>query len=191
LDLYEADFNPEWLTWATELTEEMTKRFYDADRGGYYMTAADQDASLILRIKEDSDNVEPAASSVAALNLLRLSQLLDRSDFEEIAKKTLKAFGTTLKETPRALPYMLAALDFSLTEPRQIVFAGDQKSLETRKLLKILHETYIPVKTVIWAGLDAPQKPIDGKVAAYVCIRHTCKQPTADLAIFANLLKTL
>jgi len=29
MDLFEADFNPEWLDWAVELTEEQNKRFYD------------------------------------------------------------------------------------------------------------------------------------------------------------------
>ena len=73
--MYEADFNPEWLDWAVELTEAQNKRFYDANKGGFFMTATDQDPNLILRVKEDMDNVEPSASSVAALNLLRLGAI--------------------------------------------------------------------------------------------------------------------
>src|SRR5207302_11304268 len=114
----------EWLDWAIELTEAQNKRFYDATHGGFFMTAPDQDANLLLRVREDSDNVEPSASSVAALNLLRLAQFTDRKDFQDIAEKTLKAFGAHMKESPRALPQMLVALDFALTEPRQVVIAG-------------------------------------------------------------------
>ncbi len=55
------------------------------------MTAMDQDTHLLLRVKEDTDNVEPSASSVAALNLLRLAQYTDRKDYQEMAEKTLKS----------------------------------------------------------------------------------------------------
>ena len=34
-------------------------------------------------------------------------------------------------------------------------------------------------------------QPLKGQAAAYVCIRHMCKQPTSDLKTFAKLLTTL
>lgn len=43
--------------------------------GGYFQTSG-TDASVLLRLKEDYDGAEPAASSVAALNLMRLAALL-------------------------------------------------------------------------------------------------------------------
>lgn len=43
--------------------------------GGYFQTSGG-DASVLLRLKEDYDGAEPAASSVAATNLLRLAALL-------------------------------------------------------------------------------------------------------------------
>ena len=44
--------------------------------GGYFGTAGN-DPSILLRVKEDYDGAEPAASSVAACNLARLSGLLE------------------------------------------------------------------------------------------------------------------
>jgi uncharacterized protein YyaL (SSP411 family) len=191
IDLYEADFNKEWLTWALELTAEADKRFYDPQKGGFFMTAPDQDKNLILRVKEDSDNVEPSASSVAALNLLRLSQHTDRKDLEDIAEKTLQFYGTHLREAPRALPQMLVALDFALTEPRQVVIAGKPDAPDTDAMLKVLHEHFIPVATVALAGGDSQYQPLKGKATAYVCFRHICKEPTADPKVFETLLKAL
>jgi hypothetical protein len=43
--------------------------------GGYFQTSG-SDASVLLRLKEDYDGAEPAASSVAAMNLIRLAALL-------------------------------------------------------------------------------------------------------------------
>jgi uncharacterized protein YyaL (SSP411 family) len=107
-----------------------------------------------------------------------------------MAQKTLRGFGTNMKESPRALPQMLVALDFALTEPRQIVIAGKPGAPDTDALFKTLHQHFIPVKTVVLAGPDAPQKPLQGHAAAYVCIRHTCKQPTSDPQSFETLLKS-
>lgn len=45
-----------------------------ARAGGHYATAG-RDASILLRMKEDQDNAEPAASSVALANLARLAAL--------------------------------------------------------------------------------------------------------------------
>jgi uncharacterized protein YyaL (SSP411 family) len=203
IDLYESDFDPDWLDWAIELTEAQNKRFYDAAKGGYFMTAADQDANLLLRVKEDMDNVEPSASSVAALNLLRLAQYTDRKDFQEMAEKTLKCFGENLKVSPRALPQMLVALDFVLTEPRQVVIAGKPDAADTQTLLKTLHQHFIPVKSVMLADGGQAQKhlaeklpflegmrPIQGRAAAYVCVKHTCKQPTNDPKVLESLLSS-
>jgi uncharacterized protein len=204
IDLYEADLDPDWLDWAVELTEEQVKRFYDADRGGFFMTAADQDKDLLLRLKEDMDNVEPAASSVAALNLLRLAQYTDRKDFQDMAEKTLAGFGRRLQDAPRGLAQMLVALDFFLTEPRQIVIAGQRDAQDTRAMLRTLNDHFIPVKTVFLADGGPVQKrlsgrldflsamhPLEGQATAYVCVRHTCKQPTRDPQILDHLLASL
>src|SRR6201981_23815 len=76
LDLYEASFDIEWLKSATELQETQDRLFFDEKNGGYFSTSG-KDQSVFLRMKDDNDGAEPAASSVAALNLLRLSQFRD------------------------------------------------------------------------------------------------------------------
>ena len=160
------------------------------------MTAEDQDKELLVRFKEDHDNVEPAASSVAALNLLRLAQFTDNPAYREKAAKTLQAFGSTLRDSPRAMPYMLCALDYAVTDPKQVVIAGQKNATDTKALLKVLHDSYIPVKIVVLAesggqGVLKPfqaMKPIGGKATAYLCEHYVCKKPTSDPKEFENLL---
>ena len=74
LDLYKASFDVSWLQLAIELQETQDRLFLDDKRGGYFGSAG-QDSSILLRMKDDNDSAEPAASSVAALNLLRLAQI--------------------------------------------------------------------------------------------------------------------
>jgi uncharacterized protein YyaL (SSP411 family) len=201
LDLFETDFNADWLEWAEQLTAQLLKDFEDKETGGFYMTGATDGKDLLVRVKEDTDNVEPSASSVAALNLLRLAQYRDDKALETTAIRALRAFGEQMRRAPRALPLMLAALDYHLTEPRQIVIAGNSASPDTRALLRVVNETFAPVKVVMVAEGGETQKrlsgklpfidamrPVDGKAAAYVCVRHTCKQPVTDAAALRELL---
>src|SRR5207253_4684863 len=131
IDLYEASFDVEWLKFAIELQETQDRLFFDEKNGGYFSTSG-KDSSVPLRMKDDNDSAEPAANSVAALNLLRLAQIRDKKQWEERAEKTVNAFQPTLSRFPSAMPQMLVALDCSSSKPRQIVIAGKKDAPETR-----------------------------------------------------------
>jgi uncharacterized protein YyaL (SSP411 family) len=175
--------------------------FFDEKNGGYFSTSG-KDESVFLRIKDDNDGAEPAASSVTGLNLLRLSQFGDDKLMAERARKTIDAFTTTLSHFPSAMPQMLVALDYSLSKPRQIVIAGKKDAPETKTLLKELNRHFLP-KTVLFLADGAEgqkylgekneairaMSPIDGKPAAYVCENFTCKAPVTDARQLAELLK--
>src|SRR5213079_1320658 len=94
VDLYEASFDVEWLKFAVELQETQDRLFFGEKNGGYFSTSG-KDESVFLRMKDDNDGAEPAASSVAAVNLLRLAQFRDDKQTAERARKTIAAFTTT------------------------------------------------------------------------------------------------
>jgi hypothetical protein len=194
LDLYEASFDVDWLKLAAQLQETQDRLFFDAKNGGYFSTSG-KDESVFLRLKDDNDGAEPAASSIAALNLLRLSQFRDdlAAAGAERARKTIDAFTATLSHFPSAMPQMLVALDYSLSKPRQIVIAGKKDALETKKLLNAVNQRFLPKTVLVLADGAEGQKylgdkneairamsPIDGKPAAYVCENFTCKAPVTD-----------
>jgi uncharacterized protein YyaL (SSP411 family) len=200
LDLYEASFDVEWLKFAVELQETQDRFFFDEKNGGYFSTSG-EDKSVFLRMKDDNDGAEPAASSVASLNLLRLAQFHDDKQRSERARKTIDAFTTTLSHFPSAMPQMLVALDSALSKPRQIVIAGKKDALETKALLRGAHRHFSPKTVVFLADGAEGQKylgekndairamsPINGKSAAYVCENFTCKAPVTDPAELAELL---
>jgi hypothetical protein len=201
LDLYEASFDVEWLKFAMQLQETQDRWFFDEKNGGYFSTSG-KDESVFLRMKDDNDGAEPAASSVAALNLLRLSQFRDDKQMADRARKTIDAFATTLSHFPSAMPQMLVALDYSLSKPRQIVIAGNRDAPETRALLKEAHRHFLPKTILLLADGTEGQKylgekneairamsAVDGKPAAYVCENFTCKAPVTDPKGLAELLK--
>jgi uncharacterized protein YyaL (SSP411 family) len=210
LDLYEVSFDVEWLKFAIELQGMQDDLFYDEKNGGYFSTSG-KDKSVVLRMKDDNDSAEPAASSIAALNLLRLAQFRDDKKLDERARKTIGAFAPTLSHFASAMPQMLVALEYSLAKPRQIVIAGKIDSLKdgfavannnaTKTLLAELHRHFLPNKILMLADGAEGQKffadkneaigamtPIDGKPAAYVCENFTCKAPVTNPKALGNLL---
>jgi hypothetical protein len=200
LDLYEASFDVEWLKFAIELEETQDRLFFDEKNGGYFSTSG-KDTSVVLRMKDDNDSAEPAASSVSALNLLRLAQIRGEKRWQERAEKTIGAVQATLSRFPSAMPQMLVAFDFSSSKPRQIVIAGKKDAPETKAILREVHRHFLPTKILLLADAGDGQKylgeqneairamsMVDGKSAVYVCENFTCKAPVTGPKALSELL---
>jgi uncharacterized protein YyaL (SSP411 family) len=195
LDLYEADFDHKWLQWAVELQTEFDARF--ADPAGGFFNTEDGATDIIFRLKDDHDGAEPAANSVAAMNLTRLSRVFGRADFESAAARAIKSFQEMLERQPAALPQMLGAVDALLGDPLQIVIAT--RDPKNDPLLRIAQAAYQPHRTLLLAGEQglAQQVPelrgmdlIAGRSAAYVCHDFTCELPITDPDELAAKLRT-
>lgn len=200
LDLYEASFDIEWLKFVVELQKTQDRLFLDEKRAGYFSSSG-EDESVVLRMKDDSDSAEPAASSVSASNLFRLAQMTNRDEFREGGQRTIEAFAPTLSRFASAMPQMLVALDFSLTKPRQIVIGGKIDAPGTKALLAEVQRHFMPATIVLLADGSEGQKYLgeknealramsmmDGKPTAYVCENFTCKAPVTDPQALAKLL---
>ncbi len=201
LDLYEAGFDIKWLSLAIALTETQNRLFWDAANGGYFNTSG-RDGSILFRMKDDFDGAEPAANSVALLNLGRLAEMTDNKQWREMAEKGLRLFAGRLQQGPEAMPLMLAALDFHLDKPKQIIIAGKRGAPDTGAMLRALHEQFIPNKIILLADGGAGQEllarylpfirgisTINGKAAAYICENYTCKLPTTEIAEMSRQLR--
>src|SRR5262249_33545010 len=147
-----------------QLQETQDRLFFDEKTGGYFSTSG-KDESVFLRIKDDNDGAEPAASSIAALNLMRLSQLRDDAEAagSDRARETIDALGATLSHFPSAMPQMLVALDYSLSKPRQIVIAGNKNAPETKTLLKEVNQRFLPKTLLVLADGAEGQRYLGGK----------------------------
>jgi len=200
LDLYQASFEMRWLKFALELQCQMDALFWD-DKGGGYFAVTGHDTSILLRMKEENDSAEPAASSVAALNLARLAAIRNDPELRARAKKTVNDFARQLMHFPSALPQMLVAFDFLKTAPRQIVVAGEVNDARTQELLGEVRRHFLPHAIVLLAdGSDSQNflaekneavramTPIDGKPAVYICEDFTCKAPVTEVQELRKLL---
>jgi uncharacterized protein YyaL (SSP411 family) len=187
LDLYEATHEVRWLQEAQRLTGVMQERLWDAEGGGFYLTA---DTSLIDRSKPTYDGAIPAGNGAAAAVLVRLGLLTQDEPLAAKGAETLQSYAGSLRRAPgHAHTNALLALDMLVGPVREVVIAGPPEDPTTQALLSVVRGRFRPRTLVVLRPSEAPepllelipflraQGPQDGKPTAYVCENYACQQP--------------
>jgi uncharacterized protein YyaL (SSP411 family) len=203
LDLYEATGNPEWLTRSIELQGVLDEHFFDERDGGYWFTADDAE-ELLGRQKPAYDGAEPTGNSVAVENLLRLSEFTTEHAYRERAERVFAGFSSVLTRSPSSLTRMVAALDFYLDRPRELVFVMPESGGDLEPFLAQLRGTFLPNRVIVRVRegpeLTALQEVVPlvqfkvaqgGVTTAYVCEAGMCERPTSDPETFAAQIRNV
>ncbi len=92
-----------------------------------------------------------------------------------------------MESQPFGFAHMLAALDFFLQKPKEIVVVGRREEPAVLDLLKKVHSLYLPNHTLQQVSPEEPldsispllqgKGQIDGKATVYVCHNFTCSRP--------------
>jgi uncharacterized protein YyaL (SSP411 family) len=75
---------------------------------------------MVLYFRSEQDGAEPATNSIAASNLLRLADILQREEMHERAKKIFEGAASRLSKYPYILPKMLVANHRASIAPTQV-----------------------------------------------------------------------
>ena len=185
LDLYEAVPDPRWLQRAIAWQAAQDKAFADP-AGGYALSSGNHE-KLQITDRFEHDDALPAASSIAASNLLKLYELTGDDAYRKRALGTLGASGALLARAPGAMPRMLVSLDYLLDKPKQIVLLAPVGGSH-KLLLQKVRRAYVPNRVLVQVTEGEPSMSplVEGKTArggkptAYVCVGTHCEQPTTD-----------
>jgi uncharacterized protein len=189
--LYEATFDLKYFDLAQSLAGAMISQFRDEASGGFFFTSNDHE-ELITRTKDYFDNAVPSGNSVAALALLKLGLLTGDHEYQLCAVSILRTMQHTMSRHPSAFGYLLSALDFYLSEPREIAIVGKLHSHEVRGFIREIYSNYLPNKVLAAAEPDDQRAmdkiklllgrtEVDGSAAAYVCRNYTCSLPATNI----------
>jgi uncharacterized protein len=152
---------------------------------------------VLLRLKEDYDGAEPAASSIGVLNLLVFAHLSPEPRGQGLKPEaqidlTLGSFGSRAAQSGRIVPMMLAALSTYHAGMPQVVLVSDGASRDAEALRDVVRRRYLPTTIMVPVNsanrdrLDrvlpwmAAMKARDGRPTAYVCRDFSCQAPTTD-----------
>ncbi len=196
LDLYEANADAELVGFATDLGRIVLDRFEDRSSGGFFFTGEGHEV-LVHRPKPVFDGSIPSGNSAAVEGLLRLFHYTSDERFLTAAERALRAFAAGMSKNPFGFGHMLAATDFYLRKPREVVIVGRNDDPGTNALRARIHAAYVPNKTVVVSEADASapvpvakEKPqVDGRATAYVCHGYTCSAPVTTPDALAPLLE--
>ena len=189
LDLAACDPDPVWYEKAQLLGSKTIEYFYNETDRNFYYTPENHE-SLILRPKNHFDGAVPSGTSVACMNLLRLSKLSNNEKYKSIADQVMATYASLFSRAPDQFANMLCALDFSMSQGKEIALVLKQKDKNADKFLLAALSRYAPndVELVKFAGEKHPSILFEGrelqkdKTTAYICRNHTCQEPITDLA---------
>ncbi len=177
--------NVEWLGEARSVADDLLRRFHDDEGGGFFTTGHDAE-TLIVRSKDWQDNATPAANSLAANALLRLTALTGDDRYAAPAQEVLGALAPVLDEHPTAFAYLLGAFERAVTPPLEVAIVGHDDALRRevygRLLPAAVAVTAEPETGAELTPLLADRSLVDGEPTAYVCEHFACQLPvtTAD-----------
>lgn len=178
INLYEANFDSEFLKLAEKLVEIVDSDFTKENSPLFNFTST-RDRKLVTKTVEINDNVIPASNSVMAQNLFKLGKLTRKTGYLEKAETMLHSIQEKIPEYPQSFSNWLDLM-MNFTFPYfEIAVAGTDYLLEA----SFFQKKYIP-NTCIAAGEESEYPLLlkdrykEGKNLIYVCEGGTCHLPT-------------
>jgi uncharacterized protein len=201
IDLYRASFETEWLEWAVDLANITLSEFFEPGINAFYDTASSAEA-LVSRPRDAYDSATPSGNSVICEALLELAGLTGRDDFRAVATAVLEGYASVASEQPHGFSRLLLAIDEALGPTAEVAIIGDQQAEDTRALVAVLRENYLPRVSVAVAGSGQAsannmlpgfrdRDMVAGKATAYVCVNFSCQMPTNDPATMLDQIQSI
>ena len=199
LELYQYNFDINYLKNAILFSDYQIKHFWDNINGGFYFNS-DISEQLLIRSKEIYDGAIPSGNSVSANNFIKLGRILSRTDYEDISNNLIESFGKKINRYGPAYSNNLMAIDFIQGPSYEIVIIGNNSKnidLVLKELNSFKHDRKVIIKVndsnrneliKIIPFIDNFPDHTDSKPWIYVCKNFSCDLPTQDIEKVKELL---
>lgn len=170
IELYEASLEQKYLNKAIAFCRKAVTGFYDEEQGGFYLYGREHE-QLIMKPKETYDGAIPCGNSIMAYNLVKISQITEEEEFEELAKKQMKFMAGYAPEYPMGHSFYLLALNLFLNPPEKIVcvIKGNVEKMPLHAIIRIVDDS------------NAEYPLVNDKTTYYVCKHKSCRPPVNTL----------
>ncbi|HKP70300.1 MAG TPA: hypothetical protein VJV05_13515, partial [Pyrinomonadaceae bacterium] len=190
IELYRTCGETRYLTEAKRLADLMITEFWDEEVGGFFFTSGDHE-ELIVRNKDFYDNATPSGNSTAADVLLKLAKYFGDERYERFAVTVLRLAAPQIQRHPQGFGRAVSALEFHLSEGKEIVVVGPKGNAMEREVLS----RYLPTDVMAMSeGADGSlpllmdRAMVDEKTTAYVCENFVCQRPVTSVPELLELL---
>ena len=184
--LLQGRWSSENLEFAAQLAEVIAEQFADPE-GGLFFTSHDHE-KLLVRQRLLADDVAPAGSAVACEGLAQIGYLLARTDWVELAERTLSGALGAVANSPQEHARFMEARRALEQPPPQIILRGRGQELARWQSAAWHGKTRSSCYVIPEEATDLPaalhSKPAGEKTVAYVCVGPTCEPPIQSLDAF-------
>jgi len=201
LNLYEADFNDDYLSSAVELTDDMADLFWDAEHEVFSFSGTGNE-ELLGSVHDFYDGAAPAGNSVALLNLVKLASITGNQGFMDKADKMSRKIVVDVEQYPPGYAMFLNSVDYLLGPRGEVVISGEADSAGTRNVLTLFNRNFSPNKVIVLkrpgqegrklekiAPYTETQPMLGGRTTVYLCRDYSCDKPLVDLNKLAGVIK--
>ena len=189
--LYQATFDEKWLNKSEDLTQYVMANFYDEKSRMFFYTSS-QDAPLVARKKELSDNVIPASNSVMAKNLFHLGTYLYKDEYTQLSRDMMNTIIIQFEDSGQPSFYsnwcsLLAKLTH---EPYEVAIIGDDFAEKRQEI----DQHYLPNALLLGGKTEGnlellKNKLIEDETRIYVCKKKVCKLPVTEVKKALKLME--
>jgi len=195
--VYEIDFSPSIFAKMREIFKMMRSAF--KGDGHLYFDTHISLSDLLLRPRNLQDNATPSGNALAAYAHWFMAQYDHDKQHKEQFEKMVKIVCTQACDYPFAFGYWLQIADL-MQHPAQQIALVSKGSVETiEPFLKIYRKRFHPDSVIAASFEDMEQgkelprllddrNVINDRPTAYVCMGHTCQQPTNEINRFQQQL---
>ncbi|MFS4466948.1 thioredoxin domain-containing protein [Maribacter sp. 2210JD10-5] len=191
IGLYEITFDEKWLEKAKELVNYVIQHFRDDESGLFFFTSV-EDAILVRRTIEATDNVIPASNSIMALNLLKLSKYFPEMEYSIYVEKMLHSMSTNIKERPENHANWLHLAQLMNESFYEVAIVGNQAKEIAKEIMKEYFPNVILAGTTKDSGLSLLQnRYVENTTQIYICEEGACQLPLTQTKEVLTLLKSI
>lgn len=186
VDLWEATFDPAWVTEALRLADATFDLFWDEESGTCTFTGRDAEP-LVATPRKLVGGAEPSGNGALAWGLARLAVLADRPDLGDRADRLLAAYAPWAHRVPRAIGLEAIAWGWRQGPTREVALVLPHDRALAEPMLRAIHR-HADAFRVLAGAIDGAQpeavpwladKPaVDGRPTVYVCERFACQAPS-------------
>jgi uncharacterized protein YyaL (SSP411 family) len=174
-----------YLLRSQDLMEMVLAHFAESKTGFFYFTH-DQQNDVIIRKKEVYDGATPSGNAIMASNLLYLSKVFDRREWDDIAQKLSDTLRESTIKYPGSFGIWASLLQLSCYGVLEIAITGREFEQNLHSVLK----KYIPNKIIQSGETNFSNFPLLADretaipVAFYICKNFTCLRPFYNIVDF-------
>ena len=190
LDVYELNFDAQWIDKAASLTRFVQQNFLDEKKSLFFFTNSAQ-SDILLKQKDLYDSATPSGNSTMAKNLQRLAVLTGEKSCADQATQMLMAVkDSVLKYAPSFARWAEAVL-WEVFPPTEIAVTGT----DAKEIAAEINTFFAPNKVIMAASQPSDARfPLleakdFGTTAIYVCRNFACEVPVFSVAEYVKKFK--